>query len=75
MKTVTEILLHLGTIIKTLEDLEKAIQDVVQGKASQDDLNALLTDLQSILSSGIINIPGATSDQITQALADIAKVI
>jgi hypothetical protein len=70
-----QILTHLGGIITTLKDIEQAIQDVVQGKASAADAQKVLQDLENLVSSSLISIPGVTSDQLAKIIADLQKAI
>lgn len=67
-----KILLHLSSVISTVKDLEKAIQDLIQKKPSGADWEAFLSDLASDVDAGLIPLPqGLTSDAIKAAIAAI----
>lgn len=69
------LLLHLGSLLQILKDVEVTIADAVSGKASKADVNAVLNDILALISSGVINIPGLTSDQLASAIANIQKSV
>jgi hypothetical protein len=70
-----KLLLHLGSLIKTLKDFEKGIQDLVQGKSASADLQSIVLDLTSLFQSGVITLPGVSSDQAASIIGDIQKAL
>lgn len=72
---VIAIFLHLGLFISLAKDLEKTVADAVTGKAVKPDLKQLLDDVSNFLTSGLVNIPGITPDEIKGVIADIEKAI
>lgn len=75
MSEAIKIMMHLGEIIQALKDLEHAVVDVVQGKASSADAEKVLSDLQALVSSGLISIPGISDSQIVAALASLKSAV
>lgn len=60
-----KVLLHIGTVIKIVHDIEKIIQNLVQKKESfpsREELAGLVEGLSVLIASGVIEIP-----QVTQA--------
>lgn len=72
--SIISVLLHLGSLISTFKDVEKAVSDVISGKASAADGQALLQDVAGLLTSGLINIPGLTSDQLAGIATSIKTI-
>lgn len=73
--SLLSVLLHVGSIIQTLKDIEKGVQDLVTGKPSSQDLKSIVTDLASLLSSGVISMPGFTQEQMSTVIGDLLKAI
>lgn len=69
------VLLHLGGVFQTLKDIEHGIADVVAGKASAQDAKLILQDIASLLTAGVITIPGITQVQLAAAIQDLQKVV
>lgn len=69
------LLLHIGGLLKILKDVEVTIADAVAGKASQADVQAVLNDILDLISSGVINVPGVTAEQLSTAIASLQKTI
>lgn len=62
------ILLHVGKIIHAIKDVEAAISDLVHKQFSKDDLKKVLGDVKDLVDSGLISIPGLTSQQLDVAI-------
>lgn len=69
------IILHVGTVIKSLRDIEKGVADAISGHPSKDDLKAVIQDVLSLVQSGVISFPGFTEAQLQQALTDLENSI
>lgn len=68
------ILLHLGSLLRLLKDIEQGVEHVIKGQASTDDLKLILQDVAGLLEMGVINIPGMTKEQIAMAVADLKQI-
>lgn len=69
--SVLAILLHVGKVIQAAKDTEKAIADLVAGKPSTSDVEAVLEDILGLVTSGLITVPGVTSEQLQQIVNDV----
>ena len=72
---VLAILLHVGKVIQAAKDTEKAIADLVAGKPSAADVEAVLEDILGLVTSGLINVPGVTSEQLQQIVNDVKAAL
>jgi hypothetical protein len=73
--SILALLLHIGSVLKTIKDIEAGVADVVKGKASAADAQAVLADLAALLSSGIFNIPGLSGDQLTAVIGQLTAAL
>lgn len=73
--SVLAILLHVGKVIQAAKDTEKAIADLVAGKPSAADVEAVLEDVINLVTSGLISVPGVTSEQLQQIVNDVKAVV
>ncbi len=69
--SILAILLHVGKVIQALKDTEKAVADLISGKPSTSDVEAVLEDVLNLVTSGLINVPGVTSEQLQQIVNDV----
>lgn len=73
---VVQLLLHIGSVVKVGEDLEKVIADLVAKKDAAVDATTTLTDLGALLTSGAIPLPaGVTAAEVTAMLADLQTAL
>lgn len=73
--SILKILFHLGSVIKTIKDVEQTVNDLIQKKDASGDFLALVSDAKSLFQSGIICCPeGMTEEQVMQALDSLASV-
>jgi hypothetical protein len=75
MPNLIKIFLNLGKITKVLKDVEQTVEDLIAGKNTSADFKLVLEDLSSLFKSGLISIPGISTDQIAQVIADLEKTI
>ena len=73
--TILSIFLHLGKIIQAGKDVEKSVADLLTGKPSTADLQAVLSDIASLVTDGLVSIPGIDASTIAGIIADLEKVI
>lgn len=73
--SVLAILLHVGKVIQAVKDVEHAVADLVSGKPSAADAQAVLEDVLGLVTSGLINVPGMNAEQLQQIVNDVKAVI
>jgi len=69
--SILQVMLHIGTLIAMVKDVEKSIADLVAKKNVSADMKQVLEDVLLLLQSGLIQIPGMSSEQIAQVIKDI----
>lgn len=69
------ILLHVGAIISAVKDLEQTISDAVHKGNVSADIKKVLEDVSNLVDSGIINIPGVSSDQLKEVIKSLEGVV
>lgn len=72
---IIAVLLHIGGVIKAVKDIEKGIQDAIHGDFKADDLKAVLDDVLSLISGGVLSFPGMTKDELAAVIADLQKAL
>lgn len=72
---ILKIVLHIGTLIRTVKDVEHAIADAVKGDFKKEDVSAIISDILQLVQDGIITIPGMSSEDIEKALHDLIEAI
>ncbi len=70
-----QVLLHIGSIIALVKDVEKSIGDLVAKRSPADDMKAVLGDVLSLISSGLIAIPGLSQEQLASVVEEIEGVL
>lgn len=72
---IFKLVLNSGKIYGALKKIEGVIEACIKEKRapSIDDDKSIIDAAEELLSIGIINIPGFTPEQITQALEDLKK--
>lgn len=72
---ILRLLLNSGKIFGALKKIEGVIESCIKEKRvpTIDDDKSIIDAAEELLSIGIINIPGLTTEQITQALEDLKK--
>jgi len=66
-----QVILHVGSIISLVKDVEKSIGDLVAKKSPGQDLKAVLEDVLSLISSGLINIPGLSQSDLVAVVQEV----
>ncbi|PWU11830.1 MAG: hypothetical protein C5B47_00270 [Verrucomicrobia bacterium] len=72
---ILKLILHIGTVIKTVKDTEHGVEDVIAGKLTVADIETLLNDIVELVKAGVITIPGVTVEEFTKIIADIEAAI
>lgn len=73
---VIQILLHIGSVIKTVDDGEKVFNDIVGKKSVEGDLIQTLTDAAALVAAGLIPLPeGITIAMVQAALNELKAVL
>lgn len=75
MNTI-QILLHLGSIIRTIEDGEKTIGDLTHHAPAGTDAIKTLEDVVSLIAVGVVPLPaGLTIEMIRSAFDELKGVL
>jgi hypothetical protein len=73
---ILPILAHLSVVIRTGEDGEKAVMDLIHGRVSASDFLAILEDIGEDFADAIVPIPsGLTLEAIQAAIASLSALL
>lgn len=66
---ILKIVGHLGSVSEALKDFEQGAKDLFEGKMNEAEVKTLLSDLENILSLGIISVPGVDMTLVSQTIS------
>jgi hypothetical protein len=70
------IILHIGSVIAAVKDMENTIGDLVAKKGVfKDDIKKVLEDFKGLIDSGLITIPNISQAQIDEAISSLETVV
>lgn len=73
---VIGLLLHIGSVIKTVEDGERLVKDILDKQAAGQDAIKTLEDIAGLIASSVIPLPaGLTVAQAQQIISDLKGVL
>lgn len=73
---VIQVILHLGSIIRVVEDGDKLFNDLVHKAPVGTDATQTLSDIGALIASGAVPMPvGMTIDAVQQMIADLKGVL
>lgn len=64
-------LLHIGSLIKTEKDIQAAVEHLFHRSATADDAKAVLDDLASLFTSGVVSLSVLPAADLASILGQI----
>lgn len=64
-------LLHIGSLIKTEKDIQAAVEHLFHHSATADDAKAVLDDLASLFTSGVVSLSVLPAADLASILGQI----
>lgn len=70
------LLLHIGTLIGDVKDVEKLVKDILAKQPIGDDLKQVLSDLAALFANGLAPMPpGMTASEVAAVFTSLLAAV